>query len=55
MDTIKRFFHNLLGWGFPLRLKEADSFQPVYECKYCKHDICQDSTGAWFHLSSKSK
>lgn len=58
MKIIKRFVHNLLGWGFPKENQGrigGDDFQPTYQCQFCDYILAQDSTGSWFHLSSKIK
>lgn len=48
---IKKFIHNLLGWGFPDKLIGGDGFQQNYSCRFCKNEITQDSQSNWFHLS----
>ena len=53
LKRIKKFIHDLLGWGFPLERSGGDSFQSNYSCQFCELNITKDSTGAWFHLSSK--
>lgn len=54
----KKWRHDQMGWGYPDRSPmspvEGDGFQPTYRCKFCAHKICQDSTGAWFHLTGSS-
>jgi hypothetical protein len=50
----KKFFHDLLDWGYPNGLRDKDTclgFQDTYNCRFCDSSITQDSTGAWFHLS----
>ena len=49
---MKKFLHDKLGWGYPTILKQKDSFQPLYKCKYCDEPLAQDSTKSWFHLQS---
>lgn len=51
MNKIKRFFHNILGWGFPKEKVGGDGFQTNYSCQFCDYKITQDSQGNWFHLS----
>jgi hypothetical protein len=51
MNKIKKFFHNLLGWGYPLAVLERDSFQPSYACRFCDGKLAQDSNGDYFHLT----
>lgn len=46
IDTL----HNKLGWGYPSKQVGGDGFQPTYSCKYCKSELAQDSSGAYFHL-----
>jgi len=61
MNTIRKWLHKRLGWGFPAKgwrgqlvLVGGDSFQPTYLCRFCDKELAQDSTGAYFHLSSKA-
>jgi hypothetical protein len=51
MNTIRKFLHDKLGWGYPQGLGSNNSFQPSYSCRYCSGQVASDSTGAWFHLS----
>ena len=51
MKKIKQFFHNKLGWGYPVKLVGGDGFQPTFSCEFCSGELAQDSTGAWFHLT----
>lgn len=52
-NKIRKWLHDKLGWGYPVKLVGGDSFQQNYSCLFCNYNITQDSTGAWFHLSSK--
>ena len=52
-EKIKKFIHDKLGWGFPNKRVGGDGFQQNYSCRFCDKEITQDSTGAWFHLTSK--
>ena len=52
MNKIQKWFHDVLGWGYPTTIKEADSFQSTYHCKYCDGKLAQDSQGNWFHLTN---
>ena len=52
---MKKILHNILGWGFPAKRVGGDSFQENHSCRFCDYNITKDSTGAWFHLSSKVK
>jgi len=51
-NKIQKFFHDTLDWDFPVKYIDGDSFQQNYSCKFCEKEITQDSTGAWFHLTS---
>lgn len=51
MNVIKKFFHNVLGWGYPAKRIPCNGYSfPLYTCKFCDGRVTQDSTGAWFHL-----
>ncbi len=52
---IKRFLHNVLGWGFPVKKIGPGGFQQNYSCQFCDREITQDSTRAWFHLTKLGK
>jgi hypothetical protein len=52
-NVFVKFFHNVLGWGYPAYPLENDPFQPTMACKYCDMTLAQDSNGDWFHLTSK--
>jgi hypothetical protein len=56
-NRIQKWLHDKLKWGFRKRLEGftfnqtvSDSFQPLYECKFCDKELAQDSQGNWFHL-----
>lgn len=48
LNFLQRFAHNKLDWGYPT-IKYYDDFQGYSICE-CGVKLCQDSTGAWFHL-----
>lgn len=50
MNKIRKWLHNFLGWGYPVKRIGGDSFQPTFSCRFCDKEICQDSQGNWFHL-----
>ncbi len=50
MNKIKQWFHDVLDWGFPNGKYNKWSNSG---CQFCEKCIEQDSTGSWFHLSSK--
>ena len=50
MNKIKKWFHDKLGWGFPIKLIGGDGFQQNYSCQFCEGELTQDSHGNWFHL-----
>lgn len=55
MSKFKKWLHDKLGYGYPIENNgSGDSFQPNYGCEYCEFNLAQDSTGAYFHLSSKA-
>lgn len=49
ISKIKKFLHDRLKWGFPLKMVGGDGFQQNYSCKFCDKEITQDSQGNWFH------
>ncbi len=51
LKKIQKLLHDFLGWGYPYGMKNLDSFQSSYNCKYCSKSICQDSQSNWFHLN----
>lgn len=54
IKLLKKFTHNVLGWGYPTGMVERDAFQPVYKCE-CGVRVTQDSQGNWFHLDEPNK
>lgn len=52
---MRKFLHNVLGYGYPTTRSGGDNFQPTYGCKLCEYELAQDSQGGWFHLSTKVK
>ena len=52
IQKIKKFFHDKLGWGFPIKNVWSGKFQSTCSCEFCNNELTQDSTGAWFHLSN---
>lgn len=54
LNKIQKLTHDILHWGYPDGYQAGgDSFQPTQFCRFCDHEVAQDSTGAWFHLSKK--
>lgn len=55
MKKIKKFVHDFLGWGFPVKALPKndghDGFQMNYSCQFCSDEITQDSQLNWFHLT----
>lgn len=49
---IKQWLHDVLDYGYPNGKYDKWGNSG---CKLCNDCITQDSTGAWFHLSSKFK
>lgn len=52
---MKKFLHNVLGWGYPEKVIHGEPFQSTWSCKFCDGTVTQDSLGNWFHLSGKAK
>lgn len=54
IKLLKKFTHNVLGWGYPTGMVERDAFKPTYQCE-CGARVTQDSQGNWFHLEQPNK
>jgi len=47
-ERLKRFAHDILGWGFPYH-RDYDGYQWSAKCKFCDGRLLQDSNGDYFH------
>jgi hypothetical protein len=43
-----RFFHDILGWHSPIKMRGFNGASFTSTCKYCGKKIMQDSQGNWF-------
>ena len=52
LERLKRWTHDKLDWGYPEGQPiERDSFQNVFQCRFCRCRLAKDSQGNWFHLT----